>query len=62
MLRPFDFTRPDSIEQAIALLATDAPGEQRPLAGGTDLLTLMKSDLVSPAGLIDIKRPDRVRG
>ena len=56
MLRPFDFTRPDSIEQAIALLGNDASGEQRPLAGGTDLLTLMKSDLVSPAGLIDIKR------
>ncbi|HEU5433726.1 MAG TPA: FAD binding domain-containing protein, partial [Thermomicrobiales bacterium] len=28
----------------------------RPLAGGTDLLTLMKADLAAPGRLIDIKR------
>ncbi len=56
MLRPFDFTRPDTIEQAVALLGKIPAGEQRALAGGTDLLTLMKSDIVAPAGLVDIKR------
>jgi xanthine dehydrogenase YagS FAD-binding subunit len=56
MLRPFDFTRPDTIEQAITLLGKIPAGEQRALAGGTDLLTLMKADVVAPAGLVDIKR------
>lgn len=58
MMRPFDFTRPDTIEQAIALLAAPdvATGERRPLAGGTDLLTLMKAEIVTPSHLLDIKR------
>lgn len=56
MMRPFDFTRPETIEQAIALLSDPAAGERRPLAGGTDLLTLMKAEIVSPSHLIDIKR------
>lgn len=56
MLRPFDFTRPETIEQAIALLGKIPAGEQRALAGGTDLLTLMKANVEAPAGLVDIKR------
>jgi xanthine dehydrogenase YagS FAD-binding subunit len=56
-MRPFDFTRPATIEQALTLLANGASaGQRRPLAGGTDLLTLMKAEIATPAELIDVKR------
>ena len=58
-MRAFDFARPDSIAEAIALLAGRAGNGAQgpvPLAGGTDLLTLMKADLLAPELLIDIKR------
>jgi xanthine dehydrogenase YagS FAD-binding subunit len=57
-MRAFDYARPETIEQALALLdgAERTDGLRRPLAGGTDLLTLMKADIVSPHVLIDIKR------
>jgi xanthine dehydrogenase YagS FAD-binding subunit len=58
-VRPFDFARPGSIDEALALMAEPrgvrASGS-RPLAGGTDLLTLMKADLYAPERLVDIKR------
>lgn len=54
-MRPFDYVRPASMDEAISLLA--GPGEHaRLLAGGTDLLTLMKHEISTPARLIDIKR------
>ncbi len=58
-MRPFDFARPSSIAEAVALLETPdtaGPNGTRPLAGGTDLLTLMKADLYTPERLVDIKR------
>lgn len=58
-MRPFDFTRPSSIDEAVAMLEPLDAGHTigtRPLAGGTDLLTLMKADLYAPERLIDIKR------
>ncbi|MFN8541336.1 MAG: molybdopterin cofactor-binding domain-containing protein [Thermomicrobiales bacterium] len=45
-----------TLEEAIGLLGRDGDGAIRPLAGGTDLLTLIKGDLVAPSRLIDIKR------
>lgn len=57
-MRPFAYERPESIEQAMTMLATSEATNPdiRPLAGGTDLLTLMKSDIVRPDTLIDLKR------
>jgi len=62
-MRPFSYIRPTTIREAIALLdappdeGADSPaGEPRLLAGGTDLLTLMKGDIANPGQLIDIKR------
>jgi xanthine dehydrogenase YagS FAD-binding subunit len=58
-VRPFDFARPGTIAEAVALLETPDPAAAngtRVLAGGTDLLTLMKADLYAPERLIDIKR------
>lgn len=53
-MRPFAYSSPQTLADAVALLA---PGDgARPLAGGTDLLPLMKSDLLAPERLVDIKR------
>jgi xanthine dehydrogenase YagS FAD-binding subunit len=53
-MRPFDYVQPASVREAIGLL--DGDGESRLLAGGTDLLTLMKLDLATPGRLVDLKR------
>lgn len=58
-MRRFDYVSARSVEEVVALLGNDGDGSIRPLAGGTDLLTLMKADVAAPASLIDIKRiPD----
>ena len=49
------YEAPDTVESATALLAGSA-GEARVLAGGTDLLVQMRSDIVDPALIVDIKR------
>ena len=49
------YEAPDTVESATALLAGSA-GEVRVLAGGTDLLVQMRSDIVDPALIVDIKR------
>ena len=48
------YEAPSSLDEAVALLATE-PGEARVLAGGTDLLVQMRTDLIEPALLVDIK-------
>lgn len=58
-MHPFDYARPDTIAETIALLehqTGDNTMETRMLAGGTDLLPLMKSELLAPTRLLDIKR------
>jgi xanthine dehydrogenase YagS FAD-binding subunit len=50
-LRSFEYSSPGSAEEALPLLSRDT----RALAGGTDLLPLMKSDLVAPSRLINVK-------
>jgi aerobic carbon-monoxide dehydrogenase medium subunit len=48
------YEAPASLDQAVALLAAET-GEARVLAGGTDLLVQMRTDLIEPALLVDIK-------
>ena len=48
------YEAPSTIDQAVALLAS-ASGEARVLAGGTDLLVQMKTDLIEPVLLVDVK-------
>ena len=48
------YEAPETAESAAALLAATA--DARVLAGGTDLLVQMRSDIVDPALIVDIKR------
>ncbi len=58
-MRAFTYTSPRAFDEALSLLAGTGNGREelpKALAGGTDLLTLMKADLVAPTQLVDIKR------
>ena len=48
------FHAPDTVEQAVALLAADPSA--RPLGGGTDLIVQMRSGRVAPGAIVDLKR------
>ena len=49
----FDYIRPDTVADAIKALSTPT---SRILAGGTNLVDLMKYDVEKPACLVDINR------
>lgn len=72
-MRRFDYATPANVDEVITLLGTDeVPGVAgikpamalrplggvQPLAGGTDLLTLMKADVASPTVLVNVKGID----
>ena len=54
------YEAPETIEAAVALLS-DAAGESRILAGGTDLVVQMKSGMIEPDLIVDIKRIGSLR-
>jgi 2-furoyl-CoA dehydrogenase FAD binding subunit len=53
--RPFDYVRPDGVDEAVALLG-ELGDEARVLAGGQSLMAMMNLRLADPAMLIDISR------
>jgi xanthine dehydrogenase YagS FAD-binding subunit len=53
-MRPFEYLSPNTRTQAISLLGTTW-GNTEILAGGTDLLALMKDDVLAPKRLINLK-------
>ncbi|MGB7256439.1 MAG: FAD binding domain-containing protein, partial [Xanthobacteraceae bacterium] len=53
--RPFDYIRPDTVEEVLALLA-EYGDDARILAGGQSLLPMLNLRLIDPAALIDISR------
>jgi 2-furoyl-CoA dehydrogenase FAD binding subunit len=53
--RPFDYVRPETVEEAVAVLAEHGDNA-RVLAGGQSLLAMLNLRLVEPAVLIDITR------
>jgi xanthine dehydrogenase YagS FAD-binding subunit len=57
-MRHFDYTSARTVDETIQLLGQDE--HVRPLAGGTDLITLMKADIAAPHHLVDIKRLDEL--
>jgi CO/xanthine dehydrogenase FAD-binding subunit len=54
------YEAPETVHAAVALLARE-PGEARVLAGGTDLLVQLKTDLVDPELIVDVKRIGELR-
>ena len=54
------YEAPETIEKACQLLAGDA-GHARILAGGTDLLVQIKTDVLDPSVIIDIKKIAEMR-
>lgn len=57
-MRNFDYSSATSVDETIQLLSQ---GEAvKALAGGTDLLTMMKADIATPHQLVDIKRLDGI--
>lgn len=51
-MKPFQYLRPKTVQEAVTM-ATDNP-EAQYIAGGTNLVDLMKRGIVSPTKLIDI--------
>jgi CO/xanthine dehydrogenase FAD-binding subunit len=54
------YEAPNSLKAAVALLA-GAAGPARVLAGGTDVIVQMETDLIEPQLLVDIKKIPEVR-
>jgi CO/xanthine dehydrogenase FAD-binding subunit len=55
------YEAPDSISAAVALLG-GAKGPTRLLAGGTDVIVQMETDLIEPELIVDIKKIPGLRG
>lgn len=53
--RPFDYARPDSVDEAVGLLA-DYGAEARILAGGQSLMAMLNLRLLEPQVVVDITR------
>jgi 2-furoyl-CoA dehydrogenase FAD binding subunit len=53
--RPFDYSRPDTVDEAVALLA-EYGDDARVLAGGQSLMAMLNLRLAEPAILVDIAR------
>jgi xanthine dehydrogenase YagS FAD-binding subunit len=60
-MRPFDYASPTKKEQVSDLLGSTW-GEVEVLAGGTDLLALMKDDVCAPKRLVNIKGISELHG
>lgn len=56
---PFEYSRPESLNEALSLLAGD---EVRPIAGGQSLVPLLALRLVTPKRLVDLSRLIELRG
>lgn len=57
--RPFDYLRPDTIDEAVAALAEHGDGA-RVLAGGQSLMAMLNLRLIEPAVLVDIARVEEL--
>jgi xanthine dehydrogenase YagS FAD-binding subunit len=59
-MRPFEYASPRTEQEAVELL-NDHEANTAVLAGGTDLLNLMKQDLLAPQRVVDIKNIDSLK-
>ena len=60
-LHPFRHHRPDTVDEAVSLLAGFGE-EAMPMAGGTDLMPNMKHRLFTPAHVVSLNRIAAMRG
>jgi len=60
-MRPFEYASPTDVGHA-SLLLSKTWGDSEILAGGTDLLALMKDDVLRPKRLVNIKQIKELRG
>jgi len=60
-MRAFEYVSPTTKEQAVSLLG-QSESDAQALAGGTDLLSLMKDDVIAPKRLVNIKDIPELRG
>lgn len=60
-MRAFEYATPETKEQAVSLLGANW-GQTEILAGGTDLLALMKDDVVAPKRVVNIKEIKDLKG
>ncbi len=60
-MQPLEYASPATREQAVRLLGTE-PGRSVPLAGGSDLLALMKDGVETPGRLVNLKTIEGMRG
>lgn len=60
-MRPFEYASPTSLRRAVALLA-EAPERTALLAGGTDVLALMKDDVVPAERVVSVKGVAELHG
>jgi len=60
-MRAFEYVSPEGKQQVVELLGANW-GETEVLAGGTDLLALMKDDVLHPRRLVNIKGVAELRG
>ncbi len=59
-LPAFEYACPDTLEEAVALLAA-GHGEAKPLAGGQSLVPMMAFRVAQPALLIDLRKLSQLR-
>lgn len=60
-MRSFEYARPETEAEALELLAEHG-GNTAVLAGGTDLMNLLKRDVIQPARVVDIKNVSSWKG
>lgn len=60
-MRPFEYARPTTESEAVEMLQAHH-GDTAVLAGGTDLISLMKQEVVTPARVVDLKHVDSLQG
>ncbi|MEO8025747.1 MAG: FAD binding domain-containing protein [Bryobacteraceae bacterium] len=54
-MQTFEYANPKSLKDAASLLASNQWGQAEVLAGGTDLISMMKEELATPKRLVNIK-------
>lgn len=60
-MQPFEYASPKTLKEALSLLGTGW-GDAAVLAGGTDLLSLMKDNVMAPKRVVNIKEIAELKG